>query len=91
VIAVATMPSSLRTRAVKEPFLGEYFDLSYVITLDWLWRVFAVLAVSLVPVWAGKMTLPAYTSSVPIRQKIMTGCQVVIAVATMPSSLRTRP
>lgn len=36
------------------PFLGDYFNLRYVITLDWLWRVAAVLAVSLVPVWAGK-------------------------------------
>ncbi|EPS28583.1 hypothetical protein PDE_03529 [Penicillium oxalicum 114-2] len=37
------------------PFLGDYFDLRYVITLDWLWRVFAVLAVSLIPIWAGKL------------------------------------
>ncbi|KAJ5484906.1 phospholipid-transporting ATPase NEO1 [Penicillium diatomitis] len=37
------------------PFLGDYFDLRFVITLDWLWRVFAVLAVSLIPIWAGKL------------------------------------
>lgn len=37
------------------PFLGEYYDLGYVITVDWVWRVAAVLAVSLVPVWAGKV------------------------------------
>lgn len=37
------------------PFLGDYFNLRYVITVDWLWRVFAVLAVSLVPVWAVKL------------------------------------
>jgi phospholipid-translocating ATPase len=37
------------------PFLGEYFNLRYVITVDWVWRVAAVLAVSLVPVWAGKL------------------------------------
>ena len=37
------------------PFLGDYFDLRYVITLDWVWRVVAVLTVSLVPVWAGKL------------------------------------
>ena len=37
------------------PFLGDYFDLSFVITLGWLWRVAAVLAVALVPVWAGKL------------------------------------
>ncbi|KAJ5669345.1 hypothetical protein N7462_010415 [Penicillium macrosclerotiorum] len=37
------------------PFLGDYFNLHYVITLDWLWRVVVVLAVSLLPVWAGKL------------------------------------
>lgn len=37
------------------PFLGDYFNLRYVITVDWLWRVVAVLAVSLVPVWAVKL------------------------------------
>ncbi|KAJ5376509.1 hypothetical protein N7509_013395 [Penicillium cosmopolitanum] len=37
------------------PFLGDYFNLRYVITVDWLWRVCAVLAVSLVPVWAVKL------------------------------------
>lgn len=41
--------------AASVPFLGDYFDLKYVITLDWLWRVVAVCAVSLVPVWAGKL------------------------------------
>lgn len=37
------------------PFLGEYFDLKYVITWDWVWRVVAVAAASLVPVWAVKI------------------------------------
>ncbi|KAL2828195.1 hypothetical protein BDW59DRAFT_143334 [Aspergillus cavernicola] len=41
--------------AASVPFLGEYFDLKYVITIDWLWRVFAVAAVSIIPVWAGKL------------------------------------
>ncbi|TQB67681.1 putative aminophospholipid-translocase [Monascus purpureus] len=41
--------------AASVPFLGDYFDLKFVITLDWLWRVVAVCAVSLVPVWAGKL------------------------------------
>ena len=36
------------------PLLGSYFDLQYLITVDWLWRVAVVLAVSIVPVWAGK-------------------------------------
>lgn len=41
--------------AASVPFLGDYFDLHYVITVDWLWRVVVVCAVSVVPVWAGKL------------------------------------
>ncbi|KAL1955831.1 hypothetical protein VTO42DRAFT_8070 [Malbranchea cinnamomea] len=40
--------------AASVPFLGDYFDLKYVITWDWVWRVAAVDAVSLIPVWAVK-------------------------------------
>ncbi|KAL1974264.1 hypothetical protein VTN31DRAFT_5824 [Thermomyces dupontii] len=40
---------------ISIPFLGDYFDLEYVITLDWLWRVVAVCAASIVPVWIGKI------------------------------------
>jgi phospholipid-translocating ATPase len=41
--------------AASVPFLGEYFDLQYVITVDWVWRVVAVAAVAIIPVWAGKL------------------------------------
>ncbi|KAJ5933048.1 hypothetical protein N7516_007537 [Penicillium verrucosum] len=54
-VMIFCLIGTLLAYAASVPFLSEYFDLSYVITLDWLWRVFAVLAVSLVPVWAGKM------------------------------------
>lgn len=37
------------------PLLGSYFDLQYLVTVDWLWRVVAVCAVSVIPVWAGKL------------------------------------
>lgn len=37
------------------PFLGGYFDLAYLITLGFWWRVAAISAASLVPVWAGKL------------------------------------
>ncbi|KAK1149828.1 putative aminophospholipid-translocase [Aspergillus melleus] len=37
------------------PFLSSYFDLEYVITVDWVWRVCAVCAVAVIPVWAGKL------------------------------------
>ncbi|PNS19977.1 hypothetical protein CAC42_7944 [Sphaceloma murrayae] len=36
------------------PFLGDYFDLSWLITPGFWWRVAAIAAVSLVPVWGGK-------------------------------------
>ncbi|CEL01711.1 Putative P-type ATPase [Aspergillus calidoustus] len=41
--------------AASIPFLGEYFDLQYVITVAWVWRVAAVAAVAIIPVWAGKL------------------------------------
>ncbi|KKK26925.1 hypothetical protein ARAM_005735 [Aspergillus rambellii] len=41
--------------AASVPFLGSYFDLKYVITVDWVWRVIAVSAVAIIPVWAGKL------------------------------------
>ncbi|KAI5310835.1 putative aminophospholipid-translocase [Ascosphaera atra] len=37
------------------PFLGDYFDLRYVVTLGWLWRVCAVAAASVLPVWIGQI------------------------------------
>ncbi|KAJ9647482.1 putative aminophospholipid-translocase [Knufia peltigerae] len=40
--------------AASVPFLGGYFDLEYVASWSWVWRVLAVGAISLVPVWGGK-------------------------------------
>ncbi|KAK0635655.1 hypothetical protein B0T17DRAFT_516884 [Bombardia bombarda] len=37
------------------PFLGAYFDLKFVLTLGFLWRVVAIGAVSLIPTYAGKL------------------------------------
>lgn len=37
------------------PFLGGYFDLKWIITPGFVWRVVAISAVSLVPVYAGKL------------------------------------
>lgn len=54
-LMIVSLLGTLLLYAGSVPFLGDYFNLSYVITLDWLWRVVAVLAVSLVPVWAGKL------------------------------------
>lgn len=41
--------------AASVPFLGDYFNLGYIITVDWVWRVAAVCAVAVIPVWAGKL------------------------------------
>ncbi|KAJ8610211.1 hypothetical protein MRB53_038712 [Persea americana] len=34
------------------PLLGQYYDLHYVLTVGFVWRVVAILGVSLIPVWA---------------------------------------
>ncbi|KAF4556821.1 Phospholipid-translocating P-type ATPase-like protein 2 [Elsinoe fawcettii] len=36
------------------PFLGDYFDLAWLVSPGFWWRVAAIAAVSLVPVWGGK-------------------------------------
>lgn len=40
---------------VSIPFLGEYFDLRYIITLGFAWRVVAISALSLIPPYAAKL------------------------------------
>jgi phospholipid-translocating ATPase len=42
------------------PFLGDYFDLGYIVSWGWVWRVAAVGAISLVPVWGGKVIRRAW-------------------------------
>ncbi|KAH8888748.1 phospholipid-translocating P-type ATPase [Thozetella sp. PMI_491] len=37
------------------PFLGDYFDLGFILTIGFLWRVVAIGAISLVPTYAGKL------------------------------------
>lgn len=37
------------------PLLGGYFDLGFVVSVGFLWRVAAISAISLVPVWGGKV------------------------------------
>ena len=46
--------------AASVPFLDRYFDLEYIITWGWVWRVAAIAAISLVPVWGGKLIGRAY-------------------------------
>jgi phospholipid-translocating ATPase len=40
---------------VSLPFLSGYFDLEYILTLGFWWRFSAIVAASLVPVYAGKI------------------------------------
>ncbi|TFB04454.1 putative phospholipid-transporting ATPase NEO1 [Trichoderma ghanense] len=37
------------------PFLGDYFDLEFLITWGFVWRVLAIGAISLIPPYAGKL------------------------------------
>jgi phospholipid-translocating ATPase len=36
------------------PLLSEYFDLSYIITIGFVWRVAVISAISLIPPWIAK-------------------------------------
>ena len=37
------------------PFLGEYFDLEFIISLGFLWKTVLILAIALIPPYAGKI------------------------------------
>ncbi|KAF2085813.1 phospholipid-translocating P-type ATPase-like protein [Saccharata proteae CBS 121410] len=37
------------------PFLGGYFDLGYMVTVEFLWKTIVIAAVALVPPYAGKL------------------------------------
>jgi phospholipid-translocating ATPase len=37
------------------PFLGDYFDLGYVVSVGFLWKTVVILLVALVPPYAGKL------------------------------------
>lgn len=50
-IMIVSILGTAAIYAASVPFLGGYFDLAYVITWAWVWRVVAVAAISLVPVW----------------------------------------
>lgn len=36
------------------PLLGEYFDLSYIVTIGFVWRVAVISSISLIPPWVAK-------------------------------------
>lgn len=47
--------------AASVPFLGDYFDLQYLVSVDWLWRVVVVCAVAVIPIWAGKLVKQSWS------------------------------
>lgn len=53
-IMIACIVGTGALYAASVPFLGRYFDLAYVASWGWAWRVVAVASISLVPVWGGK-------------------------------------
>lgn len=54
-IMIVCIVGTAAVYAASVPFLGDYFDLEYVTSWSWVWRVVAVGAISLVPVWGGKV------------------------------------
>ncbi|KKY22993.1 putative phospholipid-translocating p-type atpase [Phaeomoniella chlamydospora] len=59
-IMIASIVGTAAIYAASVPFLGGYFDLEYIITWGWVWRVAAVAAISLVPVYGGKLIRRAW-------------------------------
>ena len=59
-IMIVSIVGTAAIYAASVPFLGRYFDLQYVISWSWAWRVAAIAAISLVPVWGGKLIGRAY-------------------------------
>lgn len=59
-IMIACIVGTAAIYAASVPFLDEYFDLAYVASWSWVWRVVAVAAISLVPVWGGKLIRRAW-------------------------------
>ena len=54
-IMVASLLGTAIVYAASVPFLGEYFDLQYVWSWAFAWRVVAIAAVSLVPPYCVKV------------------------------------
>ena len=54
-VMIASIVGTGALYAASMPLLGGYFDLAYVVSWSWVWRVCAVAAISLVPVWGGKL------------------------------------
>ena len=54
-VMVVSLLGTALVYAGSVPFLGGYFDLEYVATWGFAWRVGAIVGVAVVPVWSGKV------------------------------------
>lgn len=54
-LMIVSLVGTLLLYICSIPFLGGYFDLKFILTLGFLWRVAAISAVSLIPPYAGKL------------------------------------
>jgi phospholipid-translocating ATPase len=59
-IMIVSILGTAGVYAATVPFLGRYFELEYIISWAWVWRVAAIAAISLLPVWGGKLIRRAY-------------------------------
>ncbi|PVH75740.1 P-type ATPase-like protein [Cadophora sp. DSE1049] len=54
-IMIVSLVGTLLLYLGSIPFLGGYFDLGFIVTLGFVWRVAAISAISLIPPYAGKL------------------------------------
>ncbi|PHH52335.1 putative phospholipid-transporting ATPase IIB [Ceratocystis fimbriata CBS 114723] len=54
-LMVLSIVGTFLSYLISVPFLGNYFDLSFVASVGFLWRCLAIAAISLVPPYAGKV------------------------------------
>ncbi|KAF3022975.1 putative aminophospholipid-translocase [Neopestalotiopsis sp. 37M] len=54
-VMIVSIVGTFLVYAGSVPFLGRYFDLDFILTWGFVWRVFAIGAISLIPPYAGKL------------------------------------
>lgn len=54
-VMISTLLGTAGIYFASIPFLGEYFDLRFIVSVGFVWRTAAVAAVALGPVYAGKL------------------------------------
>ncbi|KAI1847269.1 hypothetical protein JX266_006809 [Neoarthrinium moseri] len=54
-VMILSIVGTFLVYAASVPFLGGYFDLDFLLSWGFVWRVFAIAAISLIPPYAGKL------------------------------------